>query len=223
MDQRRVHSIDRLHAGGSARPPSGRFPHGPDTSPATLAEKKKAREERRGFQLEILNYHKSGKPIWILADGQPVLDEKGNVVQYVVIQVDISKRKKVEEDLRIAREAAEEANRTKSAFLANMSHELRTPMNAIIGYSEMLQEEATDLGQESFIPDLKKIHSAGQHLLGLINGVLDLSKIEAGKMSVYLEEFSILDDDQRGHRHDPAADREEHQSARRGRVLRRSA
>lgn len=96
-----------------------------------------------------------------------------------------------------AREAAESANRTKSAFLANMSHELRTPMNAIIGYSEMLTEEAEDLGQDGFIPDLKKIHAAGKHLLSLINDVLDLSKIEAGKMTVYVESFDVkpmLDD-----------------------------
>jgi signal transduction histidine kinase len=71
-----------------------------------------------------------------------------------------------------------------------MSHELRTPLNAIIGYSEMLQEEATDLGQQPLVPDLKKINSAGKHLLELINGVLDLSKIEAGRMDVYLERFS---------------------------------
>ena len=88
-----------------------------------------------------------------------------------------------------ARDAAESANRTKSAFLANMSHELRTPMNAIIGYSEMLIEEAEDLKLENFVPDLGKIRSAGKHLLALINDVLDLSKIEAGKMSLFLEEF----------------------------------
>ena len=90
-----------------------------------------------------------------------------------------------------ARADAETANRTKSAFLANMSHELRTPMNAIIGYSEMLMEEAGDLGQEDFVPDLKKIHSAGKHLLGLINDVLDLSKIEAGKMTLYCEPIDV--------------------------------
>jgi signal transduction histidine kinase/CheY-like chemotaxis protein/ligand-binding sensor domain-containing protein len=95
------------------------------------------------------------------------------------------------EQLEHARQAAEEANRTKSQFLANMSHELRTPMNAIIGYSEMLQEEATDLGQEAFIPDLQKIHGAGKHLLGLINDILDLSKIEAGKITLFVEEFDI--------------------------------
>jgi signal transduction histidine kinase/CheY-like chemotaxis protein len=90
-----------------------------------------------------------------------------------------------------AQEAAEQANRSKSVFLANMSHELRTPLNAIIGYSEMLQEEAEDLGEEGFAADLQKIHAAGKHLLGLINDVLDLSKIEAGKMGLYLEDFDV--------------------------------
>jgi GAF domain-containing protein/DNA-binding response OmpR family regulator len=83
------------------------------------------------------------------------------------------------------------ASRHKSEFLANMSHELRTPLNAIIGYSEMLQEEAEDLGADGFVPDLKKIHAAGRHLLELINAVLDLSKIEAGKMELYLETFAV--------------------------------
>ena len=86
---------------------------------------------------------------------------------------------------------AEAANRTKSAFLANMSHELRTPMNAIIGYSEMLAEEAAENGQEGFVPDLQKIQSAGKHLLELINDVLDLSKIESGKMTLYCENIDI--------------------------------
>ena len=90
-----------------------------------------------------------------------------------------------------ARQEAEDANSTKSAFLANMSHELRTPMNAIIGYSEMLIEEAEELEPEEFVPDLKKIQAAGRHLLGLINDVLDISKIEAGKMTLYLEEFDL--------------------------------
>ncbi|MCE5180676.1 MAG: response regulator [Betaproteobacteria bacterium] len=90
-----------------------------------------------------------------------------------------------------AQEAAEQANRSKSIFLANMSHELRTPLNAIIGYSEMLQEEAAEIGEESLTADLQKIHSAGKHLLGLINDILDLSKIEAGKMGLYLEEFDV--------------------------------
>ena len=88
---------------------------------------------------------------------------------------------------------AEVASRHKSEFLANMSHELRTPLNAIIGYSEMLEEEAEEQGAEAFVPDLKKIHGAGKHLLELINAVLDLSKIEAGKMELYLETFAVPD------------------------------
>jgi GAF domain-containing protein/DNA-binding response OmpR family regulator/CHASE3 domain sensor protein/anti-sigma regulatory factor (Ser/Thr protein kinase) len=82
-------------------------------------------------------------------------------------------------------------DRHKSEFLANMSHELRTPLNAIIGYSEMLQEDAADLGAEQLTDDLRKINAAGKHLLELINAVLDLSKIEAGKMELYLETFDV--------------------------------
>ena len=92
-----------------------------------------------------------------------------------------------------AREDAEEANRTKSKFLANMSHELRTPLNAIIGYSEMLQEEAAEMENDDFGPDLERINGAGKHLLGLINDVLDISKIEAGAMDIYLETFPVAD------------------------------
>jgi signal transduction histidine kinase/DNA-binding response OmpR family regulator len=90
-----------------------------------------------------------------------------------------------------ARERAEEANRTKSEFLANMSHELRTPLNAIIGYSEILEEDAEESGQKELIRDLQKIRNAGKHLLNLINDVLDLAKIESGKMNLYFESFNI--------------------------------
>lgn len=95
------------------------------------------------------------------------------------------------EELALARDRALEANRTKSSFVANMSHELRTPLNAIIGYSEMLQEDVALLGLEDFEGDLKKIYKAGRHLLDLINDILDMTKIEAGKLKIHFDDFNL--------------------------------
>ena len=108
-----------------------------------------------------------------------------------LLRIEIAERKRAEIALQEALHKAEAASRAKSTFLANMSHELRTPLNAIIGYSEMLQEEALELGLEDIIPDTQKIHNAGKHLLTLINDILDLSKIEAGRMELYLENFDL--------------------------------
>jgi signal transduction histidine kinase len=109
----------------------------------------------------------------------------------VATYADITESKQREAELAAARDSADEANRTKSGFLANMSHELRTPLNAIIGYSEILQEDAADKDDRAPIDDLQKIESAGRHLLGLINNILDLSKIEAGKTDVFIEELDL--------------------------------
>jgi signal transduction histidine kinase/CheY-like chemotaxis protein len=98
-----------------------------------------------------------------------------------------------QQDLAAARDAALEANQAKSAFLASMSHELRTPLNAIIGYSEMMQEEAEDSGNTDLIPDLQTINRSGRYLLTVINGVLDLAKIESGKMDVFVEDFDLAE------------------------------
>jgi PAS domain S-box-containing protein len=97
----------------------------------------------------------------------------------------------INEELALARDRALEASRTKSTFVANMSHELRTPLNAIIGYSEMLQEDADILGLEDFGQDLQKIYKAGKHLLTLINDILDMTKIEAGKLEIYYDNFNV--------------------------------
>jgi signal transduction histidine kinase/ActR/RegA family two-component response regulator len=107
------------------------------------------------------------------------------------LETEIAHRKQAQEESLTAKRVAEDASRAKSAFLANMSHELRTPLNAIIGYSEMIEEEIQDTGQFNNVQDVKKIQSAGRHLLALINDVLDLSKIEAGKMGLHLETFDL--------------------------------
>ncbi|HHJ15235.1 MAG TPA: response regulator [Gammaproteobacteria bacterium] len=120
------------------------------------------------------------------------LEEAANSVAVSIqLALDIERREQIEHELAEAKDVAEAANQAKSGFLANMSHELRTPMNAILGYSEMLMEEAEDEGLDSFTRDLKKIHQAGNHLLTLINDVLDLSKIEAGRMETFAEDADI--------------------------------
>ncbi|WP_052553789.1 response regulator [Enhygromyxa salina] len=107
------------------------------------------------------------------------------------LEQEIAERKRTEQELNKAMRAAEAANLAKSQFLASMSHELRTPLNAVIGYSEMLMEEAEDTGSEELVPDLQRIRNAGKHLLGIINDILDLSKVEAGKIELFIESVRL--------------------------------
>jgi PAS domain S-box-containing protein len=113
------------------------------------------------------------------------------LVGSVLTFVDITERREAEQALQAATLAARAASEAKSQFMANMSHELRTPMNAILGYSEMLIEDAIDEGQTEIVADLEKINTAGKHLLELINAVLDLSKIEAGRMDLHIESTDL--------------------------------
>ena len=121
----------------------------------------------------------------------PIRGEGGLVREWVGTHTDITERRQAEAELTAAKELAEDANRAKSQFLANMSHELRTPLSAVIGYAEMLEEEIEDLGAKELLEDVRKIRGNARHLLSLINDVLDLSKIEAERMTTYAEDFAV--------------------------------
>ena len=145
---------------------------------------------------------KDGRIVWVHGEARVVSDEMGRPLFLQGVAFDITESKSAEEKTRLqlvnvhlakVRDEALEASKAKSAFLANMSHELRTPLNAIVGFTEMLQEDAEDAGQNQLLPDLKQIHSSAKHLLGTIGGILDLSKIEAGRMDLFLESFDLSD------------------------------
>lgn len=146
---------------------------------------------RQVSKFESQIYRRDGSKIWISENALRICDENNSVLYYEGTVTDITDRKQAESAMQSALEAAESANRAKSTFLANMSHELRTPLNAIIGYSEMLKEEAEESGSCESVPDLEKIRTAGKHLLSMIDDILDISKIEAGRMDLYLETFEI--------------------------------
>ena len=135
-----------------------------------------------------------GEYRWFLSRALPWRDGTGRIARWYATCTDVTDQRRVEAELAAAKEAAEEANRAKSTFIANMSHELRTPLSAIIGYSEMLQEEIEDSGDPGgFAKDMRKIEGNARHLLSLINDVLDLSKVESGKMEVYAETFDVAE------------------------------
>jgi PAS domain S-box-containing protein len=143
--------------------------------------------------IECSYRHRDGAPVPVLLTRSPLADEAGAFVGSVCVASDIRRLKHAEVSLREAKQVAEEASLAKSRFLANMSHELRTPLNAVIGYAEMLLEEADERGLHGSIDELRKVQFAGKHLLGLISDILDLSKIEAGRMDIHLETFDVAD------------------------------
>ena len=134
---------------------------------------------------------RSGQLIPVLFSSAELRSGLGSLEGYVCLAQELTEIKRIQGELVSARDAAEEANRAKSAFLANMSHELRTPLNAIIGYSQMLREDYVAPEQDQVCADLGKIERSGQLLLGIINDILDLSKIEAGRETVKLQNVDV--------------------------------
>ena len=174
------------------------------------------RHPDRYAKLDNENMRSDGSRVWVAWTNKAVLNDDGTLAEVLSVGNDISDLKQAEEDLRAIRarleemveertaqlslamqearaawKAAEAASKAKSTFLANMSHELRTPLNAIIGYAEMAAEQARDLGAEAIQPDLARVRTAAHHLLAIINDILDISMLEAGKAVVEPSTFDL--------------------------------
>ena len=146
---------------------------------------------RRYVNNENENILRNGQRVWIAWTNRPILDQHGRLTEVLCVGNDISKLKQAEAQVIEAKEAAESANKAKSSFLSNMSHELRTPLNAVIGFSELLGEEAVGALNAKQKEYMGYIAESSKHLLSLINDILDLSKVEAGKMELSLNEFDL--------------------------------
>ncbi|GAB4526904.1 MAG: hypothetical protein Fur0018_12330 [Anaerolineales bacterium] len=140
---------------------------------------------------DVVNRRKDGSLYVEHMTIAPVLDEAGKIQNYIAIKEDVTERQRLLDELQRARQEADSANQAKSQFLANMSHEFRTPLTAIIGYSELMEEDVRDLGYDDLLPDVQKIRQAGEYLASLVNAVLDLAKIEAGYMQLDLHTFPV--------------------------------
>lgn len=162
-------------------------PYPPESLPLARAIRGEAVDATEVF----VRHPKLPEGLWISVTARPLRDEKGTLWGGVSVFSDITKRKQIEEEWRMAKEAAEAANRAKSQFLANMSHELRTPLNAIIGFSEILIDQIFGPLNNKQIKYINNILSSGRHLLQLINDILDLSKIEAGRIQLDLTQVDV--------------------------------
>lgn len=164
---------------------------GPETDLAEVARlDEQLRRENRASG-ELVQYAKHGQPYWVAVDSHAILDQSGQIERYISIARDITASKHAGEALRAARDEAERANRSKSEFLSAMSHELRTPMNAILGFGQLLESDPSyglPEGQRGFV---REILRAGEHLLELINDVLDLARVEAGKQQISLKPVQV--------------------------------
>jgi PAS domain S-box-containing protein len=161
----------------------------PEDRDYTLAAWRQAIARRRSLNIQFRLLRPDGSMVWVTGQAEPELDERGNVLNYVGTCTDISAQKDTEQQLLVAKQLAEAANRAKTDFLANLSHELRTPLNGILGYAQLLKpaENLTDAQRDA----LAVIQQSGEHLLSLINDLLDLSKIEAQRLEPVLHDFQF--------------------------------
>jgi PAS domain S-box-containing protein len=166
----------------------GSFLQGPDTCQEARARIGRHLREGRPVVQEILNYNRNGEPYWLEVYIEPIRDEQGTVTQFISSQVDITNRKQQEQAVRESRDAAERANRAKSEFLTSISHELRTPLNGIIGVAELLKEEV----DAAFSGYIGTLDTSSQHLLRILNDLLDLSHIESGNFRLRPESFAVM-------------------------------
>ena len=173
------------------------FLRSPDTDAADVGRMDEQLGRERRADGEVLHRAKDGRTYWFAVETQAILDDAGQVRQYISIGRDVSERKAAEAALRAARDEAQRASRTKSEFLSAMSHELRTPMNAILGFGQLLASDKSFVLPDRQLGQVREILRAGSHLLELINDVLDLARVEAGKQPVIIEPVEVralLDD-----------------------------
>lgn len=152
-----------------------------------------ALEDGRPYSVQHRIRHPDNVERVVMERAQVVYDDKDRIIGLTGTAHDVTEQYRVNQELQRTTDVAEAANEAKSRFLANMSHEFRTPLNAIIGYSEILREDAAEQGELQSLQDLERINSAGRHLLTLVNEILDLSKIEAGKTELFIEPFAVSD------------------------------
>ncbi|MBT9257328.1 response regulator [Phycicoccus sp. MAQZ13P-2] len=158
----------------------GRVLQGRDTDPETVRRMRESIRRQEPFTAEVLNYAKDGSRYWVSLDVSPIRD--GDVVTgFVGVETDITNRRLTEENLRRAKETAEESAEAKQRFLASMSHEIRTPLNAVIGLTDLLQDTALDEQQRSYV---STAHQSGRHLLAIVNDILDFSALESGELEM---------------------------------------
>jgi PAS domain S-box-containing protein len=171
-----------------------RFLQGRDTDRETVERMRRAVAVGRAVTVTLRNYRKDGRTFWNEVSISPLHDAGGRLIHFVGILQDATNRIRTEENLREAKDQAEVANRSKSKFLANVSHELRTPLNAILGFTEIMQLEMFGpMGAPQYQTYAKDVHDSGQYLLSIINDILDLSKIEAGRMELFPEAVAAGD------------------------------